>query len=165
MGQVVDQTALQDLAVAVRADGRKAVFTNGYFDLLHVGHARYLAQARALGDLLVVAVNADATARRAKDPRRPIQGQADRVELVAALGCVDYALLFDDDTATALVRLLQPAIYVKGGDYAADTGKRLPEAPAVEAYGGRVVILPMEEGRSTTGIITTIIDRYCPTNG
>jgi rfaE bifunctional protein nucleotidyltransferase chain/domain len=162
VGTVIDGAGLVALGAAVRTDGRRAVLTNGYFDLLHVGHARYLAQARALGDLLVVGVNADATARRAKDPRRPIQGQADRVELVAALACVDYALLFEEDTAIGLVEALRPAVYVKGGDYAQGTGKTLPEAPAVEHCGGRVVILPMEPGRSTTGIIETIVQRYCP---
>lgn len=161
MGSVIDAAGLAALSAAVRRDGRRAVLTNGYFDLLHVGHARYLAQARAQGDLLVVGVNADATARRAKDPRRPIQGQADRVELVAALACVDYAVLFEEDTAIGLVEALQPAFYVKGGDYAAGAGKPLPEAAAVARYGGQVVILPMEEGRSTTGIIETIVQRYC----
>ena len=162
MGRVVSRDDLPALAAALRAAGGATVFTNGYFDLLHVGHARYLAAARALGDHLVVAVNADATARRAKDPRRPIQTEGDRVELVAALACVDYAVLFDDDTADRLLLLLQPAVYVKGGDYAGDSGKVLPEAPTVASYGGRVVVLPLEPGRSTTGIIDTIVERYCP---
>lgn len=162
MGQVIDRAGLAALAEHVRSQGLRAVLTNGYFDLLHVGHARYLAQARALGDLLVVGVNCDATARRAKDPRRPIQPEGDRVALVAALGCVDYALLFEEDTAEALVELLRPAVYVKGGDYGPETGKPLPEAPAVERCGGRVVVLPAEPGRSTSALIETIINRYCP---
>ena len=162
MGSLITRPDLLALRPQWATAGRRVALTNGYFDLLHVGHARYLAAARALGDHLVVAVNADATARRAKDPRRPIQTEGDRVELVAALACVDYAVLFDDDTADRLLLLLQPAVYVKGGDYAGDSGKVLPEAPTVASYGGRVVVLPLEPGRSTTGIIDTIVERYCP---
>lgn len=161
MGRVVAWADMPAVMRDLRAGGRRSVFTNGYFDLLHVGHARYLAAAKAQADALVVAVNADATARRAKDPRRPIQPEADRVELVAALACVDYAFLFDDDTAEPLVRALQPDVYVKGGDYAPDTGKPLPEAAVVAEYGGRVVIVPLEAGRSTTSIVETIVARYC----
>jgi rfaE bifunctional protein nucleotidyltransferase chain/domain len=161
MGQVVDPAALPALAAELRAQGMRVVFTNGYFDLLHAGHARYLRRARALGDALLVAVNADAAAQRAKDPRRPIQPQDDRVELVAALAAVDYAVLFTGDTAEDLVRLVQPAVYVKGGDYTLAGDNTPPEAAVAESYGGRAVILPLEEGRSTTAVIETILSRYC----
>lgn len=161
MGRVVGRDDLPAAVAELRAAGRRIAFTNGYFDLMHVGHARYLAAARAQADALVVAVNADATARRAKDPRRPIQPQDDRAELVAALACVDLACIFDEDTAEAMVRLVRPDVYVKGGDYAAGAGKPLPEAGAVAEHGGRVVIMPLEPGRSTTSIIDTVVARYC----
>jgi len=150
---------LPHLRARATAARQTVVLTNGYFDLLHVGHTRYLQAARALGDLLVVGVNADATARRRKDPRRPILPLDERAELLAALACVDYVVPFAKDSAVDLVRLLRPDVYVKGGDYAPG-GAELPEAPAVAAAGGRVVILPYEPGHSTTGIVETVLQRY-----
>lgn len=135
------------------------VLTNGYFDLLHVGHVRYLRAARALGDLLIVALNADSTARRAKDPRRPIVGEAERAEVLAALSCVDYVVVFEEDTAERVVSLLRPDIYAKGRDYQRSS---LPEAPLVEEYGGEVRLLAFEAGHSTTAIVETILERYAP---
>jgi rfaE bifunctional protein nucleotidyltransferase chain/domain len=159
MGVVVPAAELPRIRAEQTAEGRRVVLTNGYFDLIHVGHARYLQAARALGDVLVVGVNADATARRRKDPRRPIVPLAERAELLAALACVDYVVPFDEDTAEGLVRLLKPDVYAKGGDYAPG-GAALPEAPAVAAVGGRVVILPYEAGHSTTDIVETVLQRY-----
>lgn len=131
--------------------GRRLVFTNGVFDLLHAGHVRYLAEARALGDLLIVGINSDASVRTlGKGPDRPINGQDDRVAVVEALRAVDGALIFDERTPERLIELLRPEIHVKGGDYDAET---LPETPLVRGYGGRVVILPTLEGRSTTNIL------------
>ncbi|MBI2887857.1 MAG: adenylyltransferase/cytidyltransferase family protein [Chloroflexi bacterium] len=161
MGSVVSLETLHDLLRGPAGAGKRVVLTNGYFDLLHPGHTRYLQQARALGDLLVVGVNVDATARRAKDPRRPIVAQEARAEVVAALACVDYVVLFAEDTAERLVSLLRPHVYVKGGDYGAGRGDPPPEAPAVEAHGGRVVLLPFQEGFSTTKIIETVVERFC----
>lgn len=135
------------------------VLTNGYFDLLHVGHVRYLRAARALGDFLIVALNADSTARRAKDPRRPIVGEAERAEVLAALSCVDYVVVFEEDTAERVVSLLRPDIYAKGRDYQRSS---LPEAPLVEEYGGEVRLLAFEAGHSTTAIVETILERYAP---
>lgn len=162
MGKVLARAALLQLGREIAAAGQRLVFTNGYFDLLHLGHVRYLQQAKALGDVLVVGVNADATAGRAKDPRRPIVPQDERAELVAALDCVDYSVIFEEETAEALVSALQPQVYVKGGDYGADARISLPEAPLVEAYGGQVVILPYIASHSTTSTIETIVQRYCP---
>lgn len=137
--------------------GERVVFTNGVFDILHSGHVRYLGQARELGDALVVAVNSDSSVRRLKGEKRPIVGEAERAELVAALRSVDYVTLFDTDTPVGLIEKVRPAIYVKGGDYSlAD----LPEAPVVAAYGGEVQLLPFVEGSSTTGIVQRILDRY-----
>ncbi len=131
--------------------GQRLVFTNGVFDLLHAGHVRYLAEARSLGDLLIVGVNSDASVRRlGKGPERPLNPAEDRVAVLEALRAVDGAVVFDEDTPIELIRLLQPEIHVKGGDYTKD---QLPETAVVEAYGGRVEILPFLDGRSTTDLV------------
>jgi D-beta-D-heptose 7-phosphate kinase/D-beta-D-heptose 1-phosphate adenosyltransferase len=136
-----------------RQQGRRVVFTNGCFDILHKGHVTLLHRARALGDVLVVGVNSDAGIRRLKGPGRPINCLEDRLQVLAALGCVDYLVPFDEDTPYQLIRALRPDVFVKGGDY---TREQLPEAPLVEALGGEVVLLPYLEGRSTTGLIEKI---------
>jgi rfaE bifunctional protein nucleotidyltransferase chain/domain len=129
--------------------------TNGHFDLLHVGHVRYLQAARALGDVLIVGLNSDASTA-ARKPGRPVVPQAERAELLAALGCVDAVVIFDALTAEALVEALRPDIYVKGGDWNRPDGPRPPEAVVVERYGGRIVYLPYVPDRSTTAIIARI---------
>lgn len=130
---------------------QKLVFTNGVFDILHVGHVRYLAEARALGDLLVVGLNSDASVQLlGKGPGRPINPTEDRAEVLLALRSVDGVVPFDDATPERLIRALRPEIHVKGGDYRIED---LPEAAAVHEYGGEVRILPFVEGRSTTAII------------
>jgi rfaE bifunctional protein nucleotidyltransferase chain/domain len=134
------------------AAGRKLVFTNGCFDLLHVGHVRYLQAARALGDALLVAVNGDASVRALKGPTRPINSEQDRAEVLAALACVDFLTLFHTERVTDLVRLIRPHIYAKGGDYTVeslDPGER----GALEEAGAEIRILPLVPGKSTTGII------------
>lgn len=118
MGTVVARDALARTLAERRAEGARAVFTNGCFDLLHVGHVRYLRRARALGNLLIVGVNSDDSARRLKGPGRPLVPEEERAEVLAALGCVDYVTIFDEDTASALVAALRPEVYAKGGDYA-----------------------------------------------
>jgi rfaE bifunctional protein nucleotidyltransferase chain/domain len=138
-----------------RAQRGTVVFTNGHFDLLHIGHVRYLQAARALGDVLIVGLNSDASCA-ARKPGRPLVPQADRAELLAALGCVDAVVIFDDLTATRLVEALQPQVYVKGGDWGRPGGPRPPEAEIVERYGGRVEYLPYVADRSTTLIIERI---------
>jgi rfaE bifunctional protein nucleotidyltransferase chain/domain len=157
MGLVVSLEEARRLRDQAKTSGRRVVLTNGYFDILHVGHVRYLQAARALADVLIVAVNADSTAARSKDPRRPIVGEMERAEVLAALSCVDYVVVFEEDTAERVVSLLRPDLYVKGGDYDRSS---LPEAPVVESYGGQIAILPFETGHSTTAIIETIRDRY-----
>jgi D-beta-D-heptose 7-phosphate kinase/D-beta-D-heptose 1-phosphate adenosyltransferase len=138
---------------AHRRLGRRIVFTNGCFDILHRGHITYLSQAKSLGDVLVVGVNSDAGIRRLKGPSRPINGQDDRVQVLAALSCVDHIILFDEETPCALVDAVRPDVFVKGGDYTRD---RLPEAAIVERHGGEVRILPFVAERSTTDIIERI---------
>ena len=139
-----------------RRRGRRVVFTNGCFDILHRGHVTYLSAAKALGDVLVVGVNSDAGIRRLKGPERPINTLEDRVEVLAALSCVDHLIPFDDDTPERLIEALRPDVFVKGGDYTID---RLPEAPLVRRLGGEVRILPFVADRSTTRIIERIAAR------
>ncbi len=144
-----------------QAAGERGVFTNGCFDLLHLGHVRYLQEARALGDFLVLGLNNDESVRLLKGPGRPLVPEDERAEVMAALSCIDYITIFSEATAGPLVELLQPAIYVKGGDYM-QTGTqqpdltRLPEAKIVQAYGGLVRLLPYLPGHSTTALIAAI---------
>lgn len=150
MGEVIDMSAAVERRQDLRRAGKSLVFTNGHFDLLHVGHLDYLEKARALGDALFVGVNGDAATARLKGPGRPLVPAAERARLLAALKPVTAAIVFDADTAASLLRALQPDIYVKGGDYA---DKSLPERGTVEAYGGRVVLIDYLPGHSTSALI------------
>ncbi len=134
---------------AHREQGRGIVTTNGVFDLLHVGHVRYLQAARALGDLLVVGVNSDRSTRALKGVSRPFVPESERAEVLAALACVDYVVVFDELTPVAFVRAVRPAVHAKGGDYCVDD---MPETPIVRGFGGDVVTLPFVGGRSTSGL-------------
>jgi D-beta-D-heptose 7-phosphate kinase/D-beta-D-heptose 1-phosphate adenosyltransferase len=134
----------------LRSRGARLVFTNGVFDLLHVGHVRYLAQARALGDALVVAINSDRTVRELKGPDRPIFDQDERAEILAALRHVDYVVVFDDISPRSLIARLLPDVLVKGGDYQLD---QIHGREEVEAAGGKVISLPFVDGASTTTLI------------
>lgn len=137
-----------------RSHGKRIVFTNGCFDLMHVGHTRYLQAARALGDLLVVGVNSDASVRRLdKAPDRPIVPEAQRAEVLAALGCVDFVTVFDESDPLQLIMAVQPDILVKGGDWAID---RIVGREIVEARGGVVQTIPLVPGMSTTGLLQRI---------
>lgn len=134
--------------------GRRLVFTNGVFDIIHAGHVQILTQARALGDLLIVGVNSDASVRRLnKGPERPLNPVADRIAVLEALRAVDAAVEFDEDHPGELIQFLRPEIHVKGGDY---DPERMPETPLVRSYGGEVVILPLLPGRSTTRIVKVL---------
>lgn len=138
---------------AHRGQGKRIVFTNGCFDLLHSGHIQYLNQAKALGDILIVGINTDESVKRIKGPLRPINPLEERIRVLSALSCVDYVLVFDEDIPNAVIRLVRPEIFVKGGDYQrAD----LPEAALVEEMGGQVVILPYIEAQSTSGMIERV---------
>ncbi len=141
--------------------GERGVFTNGCFDLIHLGHVRYLREARTRGDFLVLALNSDASTRRLKGPGRPYVPELERAEILAALSCIDYVTIFDEPTASPLVALLHPAIYIKGGDYASTQDgdpdlSRLPEAQVVQKYGGSVQLIPYLPGHSTTALIAKI---------
>jgi D-beta-D-heptose 7-phosphate kinase/D-beta-D-heptose 1-phosphate adenosyltransferase len=148
---------LTAIIAAEKARGKKVVFTNGCFDLLHAGHVKYLQKARGLGDLLVMGLNSDASVRRLKGEKRPLIGEDERAHILAALDCIDYVVLFDQDTPLELITALKPHILAKGGDYTADgvVGKDV-----VEAYGGRVELVTFVDGKSTTNIIERILERY-----
>ena len=137
----------------LRAAGKTVVFTNGVFDLLHVGHLRYLQQARALGDALIVGVNSDRSVRTNKGQGRPITPEAERAEILSALACVDGVVVFDEDTPHDIITALQPDVLVKGADWAADA---IVGRDVVEARGGRVVRVPIEAGHSTSALVEKI---------
>jgi rfaE bifunctional protein nucleotidyltransferase chain/domain len=148
--KLLSQDELLGVREGLRAEGKSLVFTNGVFDLLHVGHVRYLAAARALGDALLVAINSDRGVRDLKGEGRPIVNENERAEVLAALRQVDFVTIFDDLSPRSLIATLLPDVLVKGGDYALD---EIHGREEVEAAGGRVVSLPFVEGASTTTII------------
>ena len=143
----------REYAAAVRTEGRRVVFTNGVFDILHPGHVRYLQQARALGDVLIIGLNADASVRRNKGPQRPINDEQERAEILAALECVDCVVIFTEDTPAEIIKAIQPDILVKGADWAEDA---IVGRDTVEARGGQVIRIPVEQGFSTTEIIRKV---------
>lgn len=151
--RVLSPAGTRALVAEARGGGQHVVFTNGVFDLLHPGHVRYLQEARALGDLLIVGLNADPSVRRSKGPERPINSQDERAEVLASLACVDAVVIFDEDTPAEIIRLVQPDVLVKGADWAADA---IVGRNTVEARGGRVVRIPVEQGYSTTTIVERI---------
>ncbi len=153
MGEILDPQALRRERERLRREGRRVVFTNGCFDLLHPGHIRFLQQAKALGDVLIVAINSDASVRALKGPGRPIFPQRERAEMLAALEAVDYVTIFDDLTPRALIADLLPDVLVKGGDWRPE---EIVGREEVEAAGGRVLSLPYYEGYSTTRLIERI---------
>ena len=142
-----------DLVADLRRAGRRVVFTNGVFDLLHPGHVRYLQHARTLGDALIVGLNADVSVRRNKGTDRPLNPERERAEVLAALACVDAVVIFAEDTPAKIIRLVQPDVLVKGADWPSD---QIVGRDTVEARGGRVVLVPVEQGYSTTAIVERI---------
>ena len=147
---LIPNNRIAEFSETLRAAGQRVVFTNGCFDILHSGHVRYLAAARALGDVLILGLNSDASVRRLKGETRPVNTAEDRAEVVGALKSVDAVVIFDEDTAEELIAKVYPAVYVKGRDYTPET---LPEARIVERYGGEVAFIPLVAGKSTTNII------------
>jgi len=150
--KVVPLEKLQQQAKALRSAGKKIVATNGCFDLLHVGHVRYLNGARALGDALIVGINGDESVRELKGRGRPVNNQNDRAEIIAALGCVDLVTIFPELRATRFLELAAPDIYVKGGDYNADT-LNSDEREVLRKIGAKIDIVPLEHGYSTTDLV------------
>ncbi len=155
--KIKNPDVLAAIIEAEKSRGKQVVFTNGCFDLLHAGHVKYLQRARRLGDLLVLGLNSDASVRRLKGKKRPLIGEAERAHILAALDCIDYVVLFDEDTPLELITALKPHILVKGGDY---TPEGIVGREVVEAYGGRVELVPFVDGKSTTNIIERVLERY-----
>jgi D-beta-D-heptose 7-phosphate kinase/D-beta-D-heptose 1-phosphate adenosyltransferase len=155
--KVKEKDDLCEILKGLKAEGKRIVFTNGCFDLLHIGHLRYLEKAKALGDILVVGVNSDASVQGLKGPRRPVLPLEERMELLSGLECVDYVVSFDEPTPLKLITVLKPHLLVKGGDWSKETivGKEV-----VEGLGGEVVTLPFIEGNSTSRLIEAILERY-----
>ncbi|MFN0156596.1 MAG: D-glycero-beta-D-manno-heptose 1-phosphate adenylyltransferase [Bacteroidota bacterium] len=157
MGKVIGRVALENARRRWRRGKKKVVFTNGTFDILHRGHVEYLAKARSLGDILVVGLNTDASIRRIKGPRRPINSNKDRATVLAALAAVDYICFFGEETPERLIRQVVPDVLVKGADWkiAAIVGKEI-----VEQHGGSVKTIRLTPGRSTSNIIRRVLDAY-----
>lgn len=156
--KILDRTAMKAERERLRAAGKKLVFTNGAFDLMHAGHTGYLEFARLQGDALVVGMNSDASVRRYKGDKRPINGQDDRARVLAALECVDYVVVFDEDEPASLIGELLPDVLVKGEDWAHYVSGR----EMVEGAGGKVVLAPLLKGRSSTGMIDRIMQIHAP---
>jgi D-beta-D-heptose 7-phosphate kinase/D-beta-D-heptose 1-phosphate adenosyltransferase len=150
---ILNREELLRARASLRAGGRRLVFTNGCFDILHVGHVRYLSEARRLGDALLVAINSDRSVRALKGAGRPVLGESERAEILAALSSVDFVTVFEEDSPRALISEVLPDVLVKGGDYRPD---EIHGREEVERAGGRVLSLPFVEGASTTGIIERI---------
>jgi rfaE bifunctional protein nucleotidyltransferase chain/domain len=150
---VLSQEAAGAFAEAMRRSGRRVVFTNGVFDVLHPGHVRYLQEARSHGDGLIVAVNSDRSARGNKGPERPVTAEAERAEIVAALACVDAVVIFDEPTPDGIIKVIQPDVLVKGADWPAD---QIVGRDTVEARGGTVIRVAVEPGWSTSTILERI---------
>lgn len=149
MGRVLGSSDISSVLSSART-GRKLVFTNGCFDLLHVGHVRYLQEAKAKGDLLFVAINSDRSVKQLKGPSRPVQSESDRAEILSALGCVDYVAIFDEETPEKLIQEIRPDLLVKGGDWKVS---QIVGGEFVQSYGGQVLSLNFIDGKSTTSII------------
>ena len=152
-GLVLTQHAMRAYVERLRGEGRRIAFTNGVFDLLHPGHVRYLQEARALADVLIVGLNRDASVRRYKGPSRPITPEHERAELLASLDCVDAVVLFSEDTPAEIIRLVQPDVLVKGADWPPD---QIVGRDTVEARGGRVVLVSVQQGHSTSSLIERV---------
>ena len=150
--------AMKSIVARLRARRKKVVFTNGCFDILHVGHIHYLRKAKSLGDILVVGLNTDRSVKEIKGEKRPIVPQKDRAEVLAALEFVDYVVLFDEPDPFSLIQKVKPTILVKGADWPKD---KIIGRDVVEKVGGRVVRIPLIPGASSTGVIETIIQVYC----
>lgn len=156
MDRIIERESITGTLKEIR-HGKKLVFTNGCFDIIHLGHINYLEKARQLGDILVVGINSDSSVRTIKGDKRPLIREEERAKIVSSLRFVDYVVIFDEKTPISIIKEIQPDIHVKGGDYNAED---LPEYSTVKSYGGKVVILPYLPGKSTTGIIEKILSAF-----
>lgn len=151
--KIVSFSKVKALALRLRAKGKRIVFTNGCFDILHAGHVKYLEKAKSLGDVLMLGLNSDCSVKKIKGPSRPVVSQKDRAVVIASLGFVDYVTIFGDITPLTLIKMVKPHILVKGADWKVGN---IVGADFVKSYGGRVVTIPLVKGRSTTGLISRI---------
>jgi len=147
------QEEMTEIRKELKKQGKKVVFTNGCFDILHTGHVRLLEKTRALGDVVILGLNSDSSVRKIKGPTRPIIKESERAEMLSALECIDYIVFFDERTPVNIIKKLKPDIHVKGGDY---TNKPMPERKVIEGYGGKVVLIPLFKDFSTTSVIEKI---------
>ncbi len=154
--KLINRDRITEVVQKINAAGKTIVFTNGCFDIIHAGHVRYLAEARKLGDCLIVGLNSDRSVQELKGPTRPVNQQDDRAEVMGALAAVDYVIVFDERTAESLIGEVKPDIYVKGGDYCIEN---IPEAKIVAANGGKTVLIPEVPGRSSSNIIKKISEK------
>jgi len=154
---ILDNSSIEKTIKDLKRQGKTIVFTNGCFDILHIGHVRYLKEAKSLGDILVVGLNSDESIRYIKGPKRPIIPQEERAEILASIRYVDYVVIFNEPDPYNLISLVKPHILVKGGDWPVE---KIVGKDIVEGYGGKVLSIPYMEGSSTTGIITKILERY-----
>lgn len=152
--------SLQDIVETKRAEGQTIVLTNGCFDVLHRGHVAYLEEAKRQGGFLVVAVNSDESVRRFKGPSRPLNPLEDRMVVLAGLTAVDALVPFEEDTAVDVIGAVRPDVYVKGGDYSLETIKKTPEGVNVEKYGGKIYLAPFVEGRSTSTLVSKVVEDH-----
>jgi len=150
MGIVIDRKYLEEVIFEEKQKSKKIVSTNGCFDILHVGHVRYLQESKKQGDRLVVFLNSDASVKRLKGESRPLNSESDRAEVLAALECVDYVVIFEEDTPCNLIEITKPDVHTKGGDYNPDN---LPETKVIRENGGELVFINFTEGKSTTATI------------
>ena len=163
MNKILSREDLKKRVAALKREGKRIVFTNGCFDILHIGHVKYLEQSKGLGDILILALNSDSSVRSIKGPLRPIVPEDERAYIMASLKVVDYVTIFDEDTPLALIEYIEPDILVKGGDWSRDT---VVGRESVEKRGGRVIIIPQFDGTgadhpaSTTGVIERIMNAY-----
>ncbi len=157
MDPILEASQLAPVLQYLQKQGKKVVFTNGVFDLLHLGHVTYLQAARAQGDLLVVGLNSDESVRRIKGPLKPLLPLAERAEMLLALQCVDFTTFFEEENPYHIIKILRPDVLVKGGDWALD---KIIGADLVQSWGGEVMNIPVVEGRSTTNLIQMVVERF-----
>lgn len=159
MNKILSRDALKKKLEAIRKKGKKIAFTNGCFDILHVGHVRYLRQARKTADVLILALNSDASVRSIKGEKRPLVTETERAEVLSALEFIDFVTIFDELTPLELIKYLKPDVLIKGGDWPEE---KVVGRDEVKQWGGRVAIIPEVQGKSTTNIVEKIKNTYCP---
>ena len=161
MNKILERNALKDKLEELRKKGKKIAFTNGCFDILHVGHVRYLREAKKTADVLVLAINSDSSIRSIKGEKRPLMNEKERAEILAALECIDFVTIFHELTPLELINYLKPDILIKGGDWPEE---KVVGREEIKKWGGRVAIIPEVEGKSTTNIVEKIKKLYCSNN-